>query len=67
MNPTNLNTYLSSNLGINDQEILAIIENCTIKNVKKDEFLLNADEYCKHTFFVEKGLLRQYSIDEKGK
>lgn len=67
MNPTNLNTYLSSNLGINDQEILAIIENCTIKSVKKDEFLLNADEYCKHTFFVEKGLLRQYSIDEKGK
>lgn len=67
MIPTNLNTYLSSNLGINDQEILAIIENCTIKNVKKDEFLLNADEYCKHTFFVEKGLLRQYSIDEKGK
>lgn len=67
MNSTNLKTFLTSNLVIDEKEILSIVENCTIKKVKRDEFLLQQDEYCKHTFFVEKGLLRQYSIDKKGK
>ena len=67
MEATNLNKYFSSKLKIDDEETLAILQNCTIKNVKKDEFLLSADEYCKDTFFVESGLLRQYAIDEKGR
>lgn len=46
---------------------MPIIEHCTIKNVNKDAFLLRQNEYCKHTFFVESGLLRQYAIDSKGK
>lgn len=67
MNNTNLKTFLTSNLDIDEKELSAIIENCTIKTVKKDQFLLRENENCKHTFFVEKGLLRQYSIDKKGK
>jgi len=67
MNSLNLNTFLTSNLDIDEKEILSLVENCTIKKVKKYEFLLSKDEHCRHTFFVEKGLLRQYSIDEKGK
>lgn len=59
--------YLSSNLEVDEHDILPIVENCTIKNVKKEAFLLRANEYSKHTFFVENGLLRQYSIDSKGK
>jgi len=67
MNSLDLNTFLTSNLDIDEKEISSLVENCTIKKVKKDEFLLSKDEHCRHTFFVEKGLLRQYSIDEKGK
>jgi len=67
MNDTNLKTFLASNLDIDEQEIFSIVENCSIKKVKKDEFLLSQNDYSKHTFFVEKGLLRQFSIDEKGK
>ena len=67
MNGLDLKTFLTSNLDINEKEILSIIENYTVKKVKKGEYLLRKDEHCKHTFFVEKGLLRQYSIDEKGK
>lgn len=63
----NLTTFLTSNLNINENDIASIIENCTVKNFKKEEFLLTKGDYCKDTFFVEKGLLRQYSIDEKGK
>lgn len=67
MNPTNLKTFLTTNLLIDDKEISSILESCQIKAIKKEAFLLRRDEYCKHTFFVESGLLRQYSIDEKGK
>jgi len=67
MKSTNLETYLSSNLDITEQETLSIIKNCKTKQVVKNQFLLRENEYCKHTFFVEKGLLRMFSIDEKGK
>lgn len=62
-----LSTYLGSNLAIDDDHILSIVETCTVRKVQKDEFLLRENEYCKYTFFVETGLLRQYSIDNKGK
>lgn len=67
MNNYSLNTFLTSNLNIDEKEISAVIENCTTKEVKKNDFLLREGEYCRHTFFVEQGLLRQYSIDNKGK
>lgn len=67
MNRTDLITYLTSNLDINEAEITLILENCTTKKVVKEQFLLRENEHCKHTFFVEKGLLKQFSIDEKGK
>lgn len=37
------------------------------KPVTKNEFLLRAGEICTGTYFVEKGLLRMYSIDKNGK
>ncbi len=67
MNSFNLKTYLTSNLNIDENEISSIVENCTTKTFEKNQFLLRENEYCKHTFFVEEGLLRQFSIDEKGK
>lgn len=67
MDSIDLKTYLTSNLNIDETEISLIVENCTVRNVKKDQFLLREKEICKHAFFVEKGLLRQFSIDKKGK
>jgi CRP-like cAMP-binding protein len=34
------------------------------KKLRKRQFLLNAGDVCQYTAFVEKGLLRSYSIDE---
>lgn len=67
MNIFSLKTYLTSNLDIDENEISSIVENCSTRTVKKGQFLLRENERCKHTFFVENGLLRQFSIDEKGK
>lgn len=37
------------------------------KKVKKGEIVLKAGSICNHSFFVEEGLLRSYSIDQQGK
>ncbi|HEY6975323.1 MAG TPA: Crp/Fnr family transcriptional regulator, partial [Chitinophagaceae bacterium] len=44
-----------------------LIKKCKSLQVNKGGFLLRQGETCKHSFYVEKGLLRYYSIDEKGK
>ncbi len=67
MNSTDLKTYLTSNLNIGETEISSIVENCPTKKIKKDQFLLRENEFCKNGFFVEQGLLRQFSVDKKGK
>jgi len=60
-------TFLTSNLHLNAEDVQVIIEKCPTKKVKKGEFLLQEGQYCTQTFFVEKGLFKQYSIDMKGK
>ncbi|CAN5838640.1 Crp/Fnr family transcriptional regulator [soil metagenome] len=36
------------------------------KKIRKRQYLLQEGEACKYTAFVEKGVLRSYSLDEKG-
>lgn len=67
MNHFTLTSLLTSNLDIDKESIDNLVAECKIMTVKKGEFLLQAGQVCKHTFFVESGLLRQYSIDNKGK
>ena len=67
MNNFSLNTFLTSNLAIDESELLSIRESCNVREYKKDAFLLRDNEHCQHTLFVEKGLLKQYALDDKGK
>lgn len=65
-------SVLSSNID-QDQDLTKILlAGCTPKKVKKGQFLLRAGipiaiGTIAHSFYVEQGLLRQYSIDAKGK
>lgn len=67
MNSLNFTTFLTSNTDISADIIAELVSHCQIKRFKKGDFLLRQGEKCTHSFFVEKGLLRQYSIDDKGK
>lgn len=60
-------TYLKENGGLSNDEIISLQSNINPKTVEKGEFLLEAGKVCSSTFFVEKGLLRMYSIDSNGK
>jgi len=59
--------YLTSNTDIDTQTIEQLVMNCRVLTVKKGNYLLRAGEVGKLSYFVEEGLLKQYSIDEKGK
>lgn len=63
----NIDFYLSEILDIPGEAIKQCGSYYTVKHVKKGEFLLQAGEVCQHTYFVENGLLRMYSIDKNGK
>lgn len=63
----NIEHYLSEVLEIPKESIAQCGAYYTTKKVKKGEFLLREGEVCAHTYFVEKGLLRMYSVDKNGK
>lgn len=63
----NFNTYLTEKSGITPKELKELTSILQSKTFAKGEFLLHKGEICKYTFYVEKGLLRSYTIDEAGK
>jgi|TARA_R110000737_G_scaffold17130_1_gene34572 CRP-like cAMP-binding protein len=67
MNKSNFLKYLTTHLNLDEKEIEPIIDGCKNKKVEKGTYLLQANERINHGFFVESGLLRQFSIDKKGK
>lgn len=67
MKDFSLKSYLTSNLNLSDDEIFSIQKKCQIREYQKGEFLIQNNEFCSHTFFVEDGLLRQYYFDKNGK
>lgn len=62
-----LRNYLIEKAGVSEVEYANIEPLVTRKHVKKGDFLLRDGEICQHSIFVEKGLLRFYSIDIVGK
>ena len=67
MEENTLIRFLESNIPIEKSAVSAYVSTLKIRKVKKGEQLLKQGDICQHTFFVEKGLLRYFSIDKKGK
>jgi len=67
MNSITFTTYLTSNADLDETLLAELAGNCQTKVYKKGEFLLRQDEKCQYSFFVEKGLIKQYGIDPEGK
>ena len=63
----NITTYLSEILEVPKDLLDPCSENYTFKKVSKNHILLQPGDICRETYFVEKGLLRMYSIDKNGK
>jgi CRP-like cAMP-binding protein len=59
--------YLKEHLELTDFQLEQLTPRLHIKVVPKNTLLLRLGETRSHAYFVEKGLLRAYSIDETGK
>lgn len=62
-----INNYLSQVFDVPVESVNYCSSLIQKKEVVKGDFLLREGEICNETFFVEKGLLRMYSIDKNGK
>jgi CRP-like cAMP-binding protein len=67
MNNFTLQHFLTTNTGLDEATLQQYLQHTTIKTFAKGDMLLRQGDICRHSFYVEKGLLRYYSIDEKGK
>jgi len=64
---SNMTQYLSKVFEVLAERLNLCSIHYEIKKIPKGEYLLQYGEICRNTFFVEKGLLRMYSIDKNGK
>ncbi|HMN31926.1 MAG: Crp/Fnr family transcriptional regulator [Chitinophagaceae bacterium] len=59
--------FLTQNTQFSDDEITKMLSLCMEKEFKKGSLLVREGDKPLFSFFVEKGLLKQYTIDAKGK
>lgn len=63
----NFYNYLQNKALVKAEHLTQLTELVSVKEFKKNELLLSRGQVCERAFFVEKGLIRFYSIDEEGK
>lgn len=57
---------LKSKVDFTEEDLASIKKQLTPKKLRKKQYLLQEGDVCKFVAFVEKGVLRSYTIDEKG-
>lgn len=65
MNP-NLIEYIKRYISISETEIDVFQSYLKPKKLKKKDFLLKEGQYCKSRYFITKGCIRLFYIDQKG-
>lgn len=63
----NINNYLAKVLNVPLEKVNMCSLYYEAKKIHKNQFLLQYGEICRYIYFVEKGLLKMYSIDKNGK
>ncbi|MEO6638554.1 MAG: Crp/Fnr family transcriptional regulator [Ginsengibacter sp.] len=63
----NFKIYLKEKAGLSADEVETLTNDLIAKAINKGEFLLHEADICQYSFFVDKGLLRSYIIDDAGK
>ncbi len=57
--------YINQYIELSDSQENRIAEVAEVATFKKGEFLLEAGQYCNRQFFITKGCIRTYYIDQK--
>lgn len=64
--PSNLITHISSCIDLSPPEAELVMESVQLVKAAKKEPLLKAGQVCREVYFVEKGCLRLFFINDKG-
>ncbi len=67
MNEHNFSDYLHEYAGLCPERRERLLEHSRIIELSKGDIILRPGEVCRHRFFVERGAVREYSIDPSGK
>lgn len=59
-------SHIEHKVALSDAEKSAIAAFFTFKKIRKKQFILEEGDICMHLFFVNKGLIKSYRLDEKG-
>jgi len=62
----NFINHLKKHVELNIDEIATLKDFVKIIEVRKKDFLLEEGKICRYNYFVEKGLLRMFFVNEKG-
>lgn len=58
--------YLIRYSDFNENDIEIIFDECSLKTYKKKEFLLEQNNICRYKYFIIKGLVRQFRVEDNG-
>lgn len=58
--------YVSRHVTLSEADFALIEQTVKIKKLRKHQYLLQEGDVCRHHCFITKGLLRTYSVDDKG-
>lgn len=61
-----LNKYLIRYANFDKNEMEIIYTKCLFKTYKKKEYLLEQNNICKYKYFILKGLVRQFRVEDNG-
>jgi CRP-like cAMP-binding protein len=61
-----LRQYLLKQITLSDEEMASIEEATTIKKLRKNQYLLQEGDVWRYNAFVAQGVVRTYTIDDKG-
>ncbi len=67
MSQNNFRIYLTQKAGFSEDELTLLPYLPTSHSYNKGEYLVRPGDYSSKIFFVEKGLLMQYTIDDSGR
>jgi|SRR5450432_568310 len=62
-----LKTQLSNNCNISQDELTFVLQHFSAKKFRKGEFIIKEGEYVRYDYFVGKGCLKAYALDDNGK
>jgi CRP-like cAMP-binding protein len=62
-----LKAQFRNNCNITDDQLAFVLQHFTVRKFRKGEYIIKEGEYVRYDYFVVKGCLKAFAVDENGK